>query len=107
MDSLLASGEISLVGFVALELLQGARASDEFDALRERLDGLGFLDSDKDTWFMAGRLANELKRQGRTIPLSDLIIAVVAIQHDEPLLTTDRHFEAVPGLRLHRIGTDA
>ena len=48
---------------------------------------------------MAGQLASELRRQGRTIPLSDILIAVVAMQHDEPVLTTDAHISTlVPGL---------
>ena len=95
---------MAVVGPVVAEVLQGARSPAEFDFLRTRLDTLRFLDADKDTWVMAGQLANELRRQGRTIPLSDVTIAVAAIQHDEPVLTTDRHFELVPGLRLHRIG---
>ena len=53
---------------------------------------------------MARQVANELRRQGRTIPLSNVIISVVAMQHDEAVLTTDNHFELVPGLRLHSIG---
>ena len=105
MDSLLGSREIATVGVVIAEVLQGARNPEEFDSLRTYLNGIRFLDANKDTWVMAGQLANGLRRQGRTIPLSDVTIAVVAIQHDEPVLTTDRHFEFVPGLRLHPIGT--
>lgn len=105
MDSLLVSGEIAVVGLVVAEVLQGARSPDEFDSLREYMRGLRFLDDDKDTWVMTGQLANGLRNRGRTIHLSDVTIAVVAMQHDEPVLTTDRHFEFVPGLRLHPIGT--
>lgn len=105
MDSLLVSGEIAVVGLVVAEVLQGAHSPAEFDSLREYMSGLRFLDDDKDTWIMAGQLANGLRNRGRTIPLSDVTIAVVAMQHDEPVLTTDRHFEFVPGLRLHPIGT--
>ena len=54
---------------------------------------------------MAGQLANGLRNWGRTIPLSDVTIAVVAMQHGESILTNDRHFELGPGLRLHPIGT--
>ena len=102
--SLIASNEMAVVGPVVAEVLQGARSPTEFDFLRTRLDALRFLDDDKDTWVMVGQVANELRRLGRTIPLSDVIIAVVAMQHNEPVFTTDRHFELVPGLRLHPLG---
>lgn len=102
--SLITSNEMAVVGPVVAEVLQGARSPAEFDFLRTRLYTLRFLDDDKDTWVMAGQLANELRRQGRTIHLSDLMIAVVAMQHDGPVFTTDAHFGVVPGLRLHRIG---
>ena len=104
MDSLFDRGEISVVGVVVAEVLQGARNPDEFDFLREYMNGLRFLGEDKSTWFLVGQIANRLRRQGRTIPLSDVTIAVVAMQHDEPVFTTDAHFGVVPGLHLHRIG---
>ena len=104
MDSLFGNRAITIVGLVIAEVLQGARSPQEFDSLRAYLNGIRFLDDDKDTWVMAGQLANELRRQGRTIPLSNVIISVVAMQHDEAVLTTDNHFELVPGLRLHSIG---
>jgi predicted nucleic acid-binding protein len=34
------------------------------------------------------------------MPSMDALIATLALRHDVPLLTNDRHFEAVPGLRL-------
>ena len=105
MDSLFGSGEIAVAGLVIAEVLQGTRSPDEFDSLRAYLNALRFLDEDKNTWFMAGQLASRLRLQGRTIPLSDIIIAVVAMQDDEPVFTTDAHFDVIPGLRLHRKGT--
>lgn len=42
----------------------------------------------------------ELKAAGRPIPSNDLWIAALARQHRMPVLSRDRHFEAVAGLRL-------
>jgi predicted nucleic acid-binding protein len=42
----------------------------------------------------------ELKAAGRPIPTNDIWIAALARQYDYALLTRDRHFEAVQGLRL-------
>jgi tRNA(fMet)-specific endonuclease VapC len=42
----------------------------------------------------------ELKAAGRPIPSNDVWIAALARQHRMPVLSRDRHFEAVAGLRL-------
>ena len=39
-----------------------------------------------------------LKGAGTPIPANDAWIAALALQHRLPVLTRDRHFEAVPGL---------
>lgn len=41
----------------------------------------------------------ELKRAGRPIPVNDLWIAALCRQHGYDLLSRDRHFDAVAGLR--------
>ena len=47
----------------------------------------------------AGDLLRNLAEAGRTLPSMDGLIAALALRHDVPLLTVDRHFEVVPGLR--------
>jgi predicted nucleic acid-binding protein len=44
----------------------------------------------------------ELKRKGRPIPTNDIWIAALCRQHSLPLLSRDRHFDLVPGVK--RIG---
>ena len=41
----------------------------------------------------------ELKRAGKPIPSNDLWIAALSRQHRMPILSRDRHFDAVPGIR--------
>jgi predicted nucleic acid-binding protein len=41
-----------------------------------------------------------LRRSGRPIPANDAWIAALALQHRLPVLTRDRHFEAVPDLEI-------
>jgi tRNA(fMet)-specific endonuclease VapC len=41
----------------------------------------------------------ELKRSGKPIPSNDLWIAALSRQHGMPILSRDRHFDAVPGVR--------
>ncbi len=40
----------------------------------------------------------DLKGIGRPIPTNDLWIAALCRQHSLPLLSRDRHFDAVPGM---------
>lgn len=47
-------------------------------------------------------IALELKRTGKPIPANDLWIAALCRQHSLPLLSRDRHFDFVPGMK--RIG---
>jgi len=47
----------------------------------------------------AGDLLRDLAEAGRTLPSMAGLIAALALRHDVPLLTLDRHFEGVPGLR--------
>lgn len=49
-------------------------------------------------WQRVGRLAWELDRRGEVIPLTDVIIAVTALEHHAAVLTFDRHFQKIPGL---------
>lgn len=49
-----------------------------------------------------GRLRALLRRKGNLIPDFDLLVAATALEHDLVLLTRNRrHFERVPGLRIH------
>ncbi|HVH85614.1 MAG TPA: PIN domain-containing protein, partial [Terriglobales bacterium] len=41
----------------------------------------------------------ELKQAGKPIPTNDLWIAALCRQHALPILTRDRHFDAVRGIR--------
>jgi len=40
-----------------------------------------------------------LKQTGRPIPANDAWIAALALEHGLPVLSRDRHFDAVPGLK--------
>jgi len=43
-------------------------------------------------------LRSQLKRAGRPIPANDAWIAALALEHGLPVLSRERHFDAVPGL---------
>ncbi len=57
------------------------------------------LDVDEATTLFYRDVRTELKRGGTPIPANDVWIAALCRQHRLPLLSRDRHFDAVPGVR--------
>jgi predicted nucleic acid-binding protein len=97
---LIRSGEAVVVGVVYAELLRGVRTESEARNLEADLDGLPFLDSDRESWRRTRRLMAELQIQGSSIPFQDAAIAAIALQNNLPVLTRDQHFSRVNGIRL-------
>ena len=60
------------------------------------------LDANEPTTHHYAEITLELKRKGKPIPTNDIWIAALCRQHSLPLLSRDRHFDLVPGVR--RIG---
>ena len=67
--------------------------------LREVLAACRVLSVDEETASRYAELRDELKRTGRPIPGNDLWIAALARQHEMPLVSRDRHFDFVRGLK--------
>jgi predicted nucleic acid-binding protein len=49
-------------------------------------------------WVKAGQLSAALRKTGKTIPLSDILIATLAIEHSLAVMTVDEHFRLIPGV---------
>jgi len=67
--------------------------------------GVGILLPDEETARHYSKIFHALRRQGTPIPTNDIWIAALALQHDLPLDSGDRHFQHVPGLLLIRRNT--
>ena len=63
-------------------------------------DAIEYLDVTRDIWIEAGNLARKLRADGKTIPLSDIIIACSAKQHSYQIFTIDKHFQMIPGTNI-------
>ena len=68
------------------------------DAMAEKFDVIGV---DDETARVFGRLRSDLRRRGQRIPDLDCLIAATALRHDLVLVSRDKHFDRVPGLRRH------
>ncbi len=89
VDALLAADRVAITGMVRLELLGCARTDWEWDELNNtRHRRVHIL-----AWQEAARMGFQLRRQGVTVPFTDLIIGAVAIGTDSVLLHRDRHFD--------------
>ena len=67
--------------------------------LVEYLPKLRVLNVDEHTTTPYAAVRSELKRAGTPIPSNDVWIAALCRQHSLPVLSRDRHFDLVPGLR--------
>ena len=93
VEGLLAANRVAIVPMVRLELLGGTRSPQEFTRLKSRLGALHQIPAEESTWDMAERLSFELRRQGKIIPYTDILIGSAAILSSALLLHADRHFD--------------
>ena len=66
--------------------------------LSEYLSSFHILDVDEQTSVSYCAVRTELKKTGTPIPSNDVWIAALCRQHSLPLLSRDRHFDAVTGI---------
>jgi len=100
LEQALVSSEVQTCGIVLFELLQGIKSPREEEQVQNALLALPQLEMSRNLWMKAGKLASLLRTNGQALPLSDIIIAAIALEHDCAVLTIDRHFEVVPGLKV-------
>ena len=90
---------VIVLGEYRLGIAQSRHKDAYEDWLRQWLAAVAVLDVDEETTRFYASIALELKRAGKPIPTNDLWIAALCRQHALPLLSRDRHFDFVRGLR--------
>lgn len=78
---------------------EGARKRAEY---RDLLDSVGIIGIDARTAETFAETRHHLRRAGALISDNDLWIAATAIRHDLTLISRDRAFDRIPGLKLLR-----
>lgn len=96
LGRLLDSGEVATCGPVAAELLAGAEG-EVSERLWETLSSLPWVELGPLEWREVGALAARLRRDGRALPLTDLVIAVAALRGGHSLWSFDSDFERIGG----------
>lgn len=104
LETALKNGSVVLCGPVMYELTQGIKSEKERSLVIDALRSLRYLEMSDALWLKAADISGRLRRRGKTVPLSDVLIAAIAIDHDLAVLTIDKHFHLIEGLRLHKPG---
>ena len=106
LDDLLRRGELMRVPIFALaELYVGVvketQPERESRAIERCMMAFEILHFEQSTAKVFGSVVGELERRGQVISDMDALIASVALEHDELLVTRSvKHFSRVPGLRV-------
>lgn len=95
--------EIAIPVIVLGEYRYGVRQSRERKRyeqwLMDSLPNYRILDVDQGTTIYYATLRTELKKAGTPIPANDVWVAALCRQYKLPILSRDRHFDIVAGLR--------
>ncbi|MEK6581985.1 MAG: PIN domain-containing protein [Nitrospirota bacterium] len=100
--NLLQANRGAVTGIVIAELLQGMKNLKEEFSITDLMEGMQIFEVTTSTWIMAGRIALGLRRKGLNLPLTDIAIASLAIEHSLQIFTLDKHFGQIPGVNIYR-----
>lgn len=102
VSSLLQDNRVITTGIIIGELLQGMKDMKEEKDISDILAETSPLEITTALWIKAGKAALSLRRKGINLPLTDVAIGVLAIEHDIRIFTLDKHFERIPGVRMYK-----
>lgn len=92
---------VPVISELRFGFLHGTKGQKNEATLRRFLDSarVEVLPCDEDTTSIYASLKLQLERQGTPIPINDVWIAVLVLQHDGVLVTRDSDFDQLPQLR--------
>lgn len=102
VDHLLDVEEVTVVGPIVSELIQGTRTEKEKRLIKDALGALPYVETTKSTWELIGEIGLSLRRKGIIVATADLIIAALAQEHGYTVYTMDTDFQRISHLRLYK-----
>lgn len=90
---------VIVLGEYRLGIAQSRHRKEYEEWLRDWVAAAIVLDVDGETTYQYANIGLDLKKIGKPIPSNDLWIAALCRQHSLPLLSRDRHFDVVSGLK--------
>jgi predicted nucleic acid-binding protein len=94
-----ATRDIAICGVIRAEVGRGLRAAKVREKFQAFWDVMVNVPTDNRLWEEVEQTLWDLDRNGKTIPLTDAVIACCARRIGAVVLTQDQHFDFVPGLR--------
>ena len=102
LEARIIEGSVWVCGVVLYELAQGVKSSHERSQVLTTVENLEYAEMSKMLWEKAGDLSSSLRKQGLTIPFSDILIATLAMEHNLRVFTLDGHFKEIPGVTIYK-----
>ena len=90
---------VIVLGEYRLGIAQSRHRTSYESWLRQWIEAVTVLDIDDGTTHSYSAIALEMKKKGKPIPTNDLWIAALCRQHSLPVVSRDKHFDFVAGLR--------
>ncbi len=98
--------DIVICGVVRAELLHGAVSAKDFANITTMLEAFDEFYLESPDWQILGENLYRLRKRGISVPFTDAIIATIALKHDIPIWTGDKHFlliqSVLTGLKLYQ-----
>ena len=92
------AGTLVSCGVIRVEVLRGVLDRKQRQRLEDFFDLIPEIPAERELWRDASNLAWKLDREGKVLPLTDLVIGVSALSVGATVITLDKHFWQVPGL---------
>ncbi|HEV8239121.1 MAG TPA: PIN domain-containing protein [Thermoanaerobaculia bacterium] len=91
----IAADALAINGIIHVEVVGFAADEREQRVLREGFRAFHWLELRKRDFDLAASIGFDLRRRGRTVPATDLIIAATAIHANAELIHVDDHFDEI------------
>ena len=90
---LILENRLATADIIIMELLRGARSNKDYEILYNDLIVLPRLAMNPSFWNRAWKCGYQFRKNGINVPLTDILIATLAVEHGALLLHNDRHFK--------------
>ena len=94
-----ATRDLVICGIIRCEVGRALREPRLREKFRAFWDVMLNVPTDNRLWTEAENILWELDRRGTVLPLTDVVIACCARRVGAVVLTHDRHFQMIPGIR--------
>lgn len=103
LERLLLNESIFLCGPILYELVQGLKSDKEKTVIVDAMKSLEYREMSEALWIKAGEISSTLRKSGKTLPLSDILIAAIAIKNNLSIFTIDKHFEEIKEVLMYPV----